>query len=208
MISVLIHTHGIGERMEPLMNAHDQRWGGTCVSADSNRDLLMRTVRVIAASMIVIALLATAGCAWPAKSSPGDERAYGIALDLLIERDDGRRALYRFFPDGTLGYSGGPDARARRVTWTGAMSEEQVEQLIALINEHGWRTGEPAAGDKADEITFRIDLRGSDGRHRYRVHGESPAVMPVYNHLYEVALQRFEHIIETLPQPSVESTTP
>lgn len=194
------------------MNAHDQSWGwrwcGPVITAGGPKMLVVRSVGSIAALMIAFTLLAAAGCAGPAKSSPGDGRTYGIALDLLIERDDGRRALYRFFPDGTLGYSGGPDARARRVTWTGTMSEEQVEQLIALINEHGWRTGEPAAGDKPDQITFLIDLRGPDGRHRYRVHGESPAVMPVYNHLYEVALQRFEHIIETLPQPSVESTTP
>lgn len=165
-------------------------------------------VRIVTALMIVMNLLAANGCAGAQKSGSDGHRTGGIALDMLIEHEDGRRSFYRVFPDGTLGFAGGSDARQRRITWTGMMSDEQIEELVRLIDEHGWRASEPAAGDNRGEVTYRIDLRCPEGRYRYRVNGDSPAVMPIYNHVHEIAMQRFEHVIETLPRPSTESRTP
>jgi hypothetical protein len=166
---------------------------------------MMRTALLSAALLFITMVQITlAGCAGTATTENARQLAGGLALDLLVERTDGSRAFYRVFPDGTLGYGGGADARSRRITWTGTMTEQQVEHLARLVDEHGWHMREPKDGPNPDEVVFRIDLRTAEGRFRYRVRGDSPAILPVYNHLREIALLRFEHVIETLPRPGVE----
>jgi len=160
------------------------------------------------ATLTLIFVFAAQGCASASRSADGAHRTMGAAIDLFVDHADGRRAFYRVFPDGSLGFGGGNDARTRRVAWTGVMTDEQAAKLRQLIDEHGWHTHHPEPGPNTDRVTFRIDLRSSDGRRRYTVNGESPDVVPVYNYLHEIAMQRFEHVIETLPQPDSESSRP
>jgi hypothetical protein len=162
-------------------------------------------MRLAVGALLTFNAAMTTGCAGSLRSGDAADRTGGLTLELYIERDDDSREFYRVLTDGTIGFGGATDARMRQATWTGTMTDDEVSTLLSLIEQHTWRQQEPASGSNPDEIDFRIDLRTPQGRRQYHVKGRSEAVLPVYHHLRQISLRRFDHIMDRLPQPSREA---
>ena len=108
--------------------------------------------------------------------------------------------LYRVSADGTIGYGGGADARNRTITWTGQMTPGEIDELRALLQQHGWFRGAPRSTGEPKERVSRIKLSHAGRSHSYKVRGRSPDVTPVEKLLDRVARRRLERFLESLPK--------
>ncbi|MCH8153460.1 MAG: hypothetical protein IH830_13935 [Planctomycetes bacterium] len=133
----------------------------------------------------------------------------GIALEMLVRGEGHLAALYRVQPDGTIGFGGGTDARNRRVTWTGQMTAQEIEQLRSLLQQHGWFHAVPSSTSSAADAkrSYRIKLSWPQGRWRRHITGISPHITPLHDLLEQIARRRLEEddAIKALPQPGPQS---
>ncbi len=124
----------------------------------------------------------------------------GIKLELLVQGEANLAVLYRVSEDGTIGYGGGADARNRTITWTGQMTPGEIDELRALLQQHGWFRGAPRSTGEPQERVSRIKLSHAGRSHSYKVRGSSPEVTPIEQLLDRVARRRFERFLESLPK--------
>ncbi len=148
-----------------------------------------------AAPALAVLLLGPAGCE-TVPSTTG-----GIRLELHVSGPQNLAVLYRVEPDGTIAYGGGPDARARRTTWTGRMTDQEIAELRSLLERHGWLDRKPASTGEPRALVSRIEVKGPGGFHRYTVRGESTDVEPVQEFLDRVARRRLDEVLDSLPRP-------
>lgn len=125
----------------------------------------------------------------------------GLKLELLVHGEANLAVLYRVSRDGTIGYGGGADARNRTITWTGQMTPGEIDELHALLQQHGWFDGAPRSTGEPQERVSRIKLRHAGRSYSYKVRGISPDVTPIEQLLDRVARRRFERFLESLPKP-------
>ncbi len=124
----------------------------------------------------------------------------GLKLELLVHGEANLAVLYRVSEDGMIGYGGGADARNRTITWTGQMTAGEIDELRALLHQHGWFGGAPRSTGEPKERVSRIKLSHAGRSHSYKVRGRSPDVTPIEQLLDRVARRRFERFLESLPK--------
>jgi len=158
-------------------------------------------VRIIFA-VLMIALVGawTAGCA-ATGGAKGKDITGGLTLEIYVEAGGGSFARYRVEPDGTLSFGGGQDARDRRFTWSGPMTDEEIAHLTALLDEHRWLEADPPSTGEPTERKIEVRLRKGGTRRSFTVIGESEAVAPVLALLETAARRRHEEFLRRLPQP-------
>jgi hypothetical protein len=144
-----------------------------------------------------------AGCSVLPGADPGSATR-GLSLEVWLRGEENLMVLYRVEPDGTIGFGGGADARNQRITWTGPMTAEEIDRLWALLQEHGWFSGDVKAASTGEprERRYRIRLRWPDGSKQYKIRGENPAVTPVETLLGQASRRRLGGFLQTLPRPS------
>lgn len=151
---------------------------------------------------LLVAVLATSGLGGCAATPTARVNATGgVRLSMLmVDARGGAAARYEVRQDGTLGFSGGLDAHFDRITWTGPMTDEEIEVLLDLMEEHQWFERSPLGSSEPEGLTYRIDLSGPEGRKRFRISGRAETVTAVESLLDRIARRRFEPILDTLPK--------
>jgi hypothetical protein len=150
--------------------------------------------------LIVALAVLLAGCSAP---DPGSVTR-GLSLEVWDRGLENRAVLYRVETDGTISFGGGRDAINQRISWTGPLTADEVDQLWVLLEDHGWLSGEVRAASTGEprRRQCRIQLRWPGGRKRFRFRGENPDVEPVEALLAEASRRRLQGDLETLPRPS------
>ncbi len=154
---------------------------------------------------IALAAVALCGCngAPPRFDDPSVRYKGDFYLELWVLGEENLAALYRVNGLGQIGFGGGVAARNYKLTWTGTITPEVLEQLRGLLREHGWFTGEVASVPEPKKRINRIDMRWDGERRRMKVRGASPAVEPVRIFLDKAARYRLEpEERELVPAPT------
>jgi hypothetical protein len=158
-----------------------------------------------AALMLVVTVVAVAGCA--TLGERGDDVTGGRTVEMYVVEDGSRFARYLVDRDGSLSFAGGRDAQASKYTWTGPLTEEELDRLFALIDEHEWAERDPAS--VADPgPTYTIRFRGPRIRRNFTVVGDSPDVRPVAELLAEASKRRNEEFLRELPESGMQRRQP
>ncbi len=123
----------------------------------------------------------------------------GVSLRMTVVSEPNRTALYRIEVDGSLSFGGGLDAVQRKTSWTGQMTEAEIDELLALLERDGWFRGEPADGDGPNGRVYEVAVCGPEGRQRYTLRGESTAAGELDDLLGRIARRRFDSFLERFP---------
>jgi hypothetical protein len=140
----------------------------------------------------------TAGCGTDPAST-----TRGLSLEVWLRGEQNLAILYRVETDGTIGFGGGVDGRSRRVTWSGPLTDEEIDRLWALLRANGWFSGNVKAASTGEprQREYRIRLRWPEGNRRYKIRGANPRVAPVEALLNEASRRRLGTELERLPRP-------
>jgi hypothetical protein len=130
----------------------------------------------------------------------------GLSLELWDRGLENRAVLYQVETDGRISFGGGRDAIHKRVSWTGQLTDDEIDQLWVLLEDHGWFSGEMKAASTGEPRRRQcwIRMRWPGGSKRYRFRGQNPEVDPVEALLAEASRRRLHGDLETLPRPSRE----
>ncbi len=134
-----------------------------------------------------------------------DSPTGGVSLRLAVVDEPNSRALYRVEADGSLSFGGGLDAVRRKTSWTGQMTEAEIDELLALLERDGWFQGEPADGDELSGRVYEVTVHGPQGRQRYKLRGESTAGRELNVLLDRIARRRFDSFLDRFSRPAEES---
>ena len=151
---------------------------------------------VLPATVIVIAIVFLPGCA----STPSNNATGGVRITLLRDQGDAA-SLYYMHYDGTISFGGGIDARLDRTTWTGQLRDDEIDEVLNLIDRHGWFERRPVTDGQPPELLYHLEVSGPRGYKRYQWRGESPDVVPILELLDQAARRRFGYILDALPKP-------
>ncbi len=143
---------------------------------------------------IALAAVALCGCngAPPRFDDPAVRNRGGFYLELWVLGEENLAALYRVNGLGQIGFGGGVAARNYKLTWTGTITPEVLDELRGLLQGHGWFAGEVASVPEPRRRINRIELRWDGERRRMKVRGASPAVEPVRIFLDKASRSRLE----------------
>ena len=124
---------------------------------------------------------------------------------MVVVGEPNSTALYQVEADGSLSFGGGLDAVRHKTSWTGQMTEAEIDELLALLERDGWFRGEPADGDGPNGRVYEVTVCGQEGRQRYTLRGESTAGGELNDLLDRIARRRFDSFLERLARPAEES---
>ena len=165
----------------------------------STRTKLQLVIRIICMALLIM----MEGCATPTRDV--NSRTGGLSFSFrMMNKEAGSAVLYTVSQDGTLGFGGGMDAHSGRTSWTGPMSDEQVEEFLALLDLHAWFHHKPESEGLPKGLIYRIELQGPQGLQRYSVTGQCESAKEVLSFLDDIANVRFDPILRQLPQPSAQ----
>ena len=108
---------------------------------------------------------------------------------------------YRVVPGGDLRFAGGLAAVDGSFSWSGPLTDREIDQLFALVADHGWESRDPPSRGEPADRRYRITLRGPGLHRRFEVIGDAPGVQAVEMILDGAARRRFDPYLERLPQP-------
>ncbi len=145
------------------------------------------------------AAIVLGGCA---VRSATDSPTGGVSLRMAVVGEPNRTALYRVEADGSLSFGGGLDAIQHKTSWTGQMTEAEIDELLALLDRDGWFHGEPADGDEPSGRVYEVTVHGPQGRQRYKLRGESAAGGELNDLLDRIARRRFDSFLERFSRPA------
>lgn len=121
-------------------------------------------------------------------------------MKMSITGKDNLAAIYRVEQDGSIHFGGGQDAQLNKTSWTGQLTKQDVEQLRALLTEHGWFSAEPASSSTDADRKYRIDLRWPGGHRSFKVTGKGSMIAPIEDLLAKIANRRHDVFLESLPK--------
>lgn len=148
----------------------------------------------------VIAALVNSSCS-STREANANSPTGGISLEMSITGKDNLAVNYRVDQDGSLHFGGGLDAQINKTSWTGQLSSQEVKQLVALLNEHGWFKQEPDSSSIDADRKYSIDLRWPDGHRSFDVTGKGSGIAPIEELLARVTNRRHDEFLESLPKP-------
>ncbi len=147
---------------------------------------------------------ASAGVGHSADNASSKQRTGGMSLDFSVKGPAGERARYVLAEDGTLSFSGGRDVVLEKVSWSGDLTNDEIQQVLDAIQSVGWYELEPASLPTEDQYVYTIDLESPQQNANWTITGDSPYVRPVYVALDQVSRKRFDSYLDRLPQPSLD----
>ncbi len=110
--------------------------------------------------------------------------------------------IYRVDQDGSIHFGGGKDAQLNKTSWAGKLTQQEIEQLRASLDEQGWFTAEPASSSTDADRKYRIELRWPEGNRSYKVAGKGSKIAPIEDLLIKIANRRHDVFLDSLPQGS------
>jgi len=126
----------------------------------------------------------------------------GVTMSLSISRPDEQSyEIFRVTRQGALEYGGGMAAFNDRTNWSGAMTSQEIDAFLALLDRVGWCETEPE-GDRASSIRCRIELRCTERRRTWAIRGEPASVTEMRAMLEPIARRRFQPDLDRLPEPT------
>lgn len=153
------------------------------------------------APLLVVTLVFSAGCAFDSVDT--GTRTGGHRLELEVRRDGAQSiAIYRMNRDGTISYAGGKDALIGSTTWTGELTDKQIDTLVSLLHELQWYTRPFESTGEPPELEQSGFVRGPDGFRKFHVVGEHPRITPMREALEQAAARRLDPVLDQLPRPS------
>ncbi|HMN96948.1 MAG TPA: hypothetical protein PKC43_10665 [Phycisphaerales bacterium] len=125
-------------------------------------------------------------------------------IDLTVESRDiasQRIVAFTVLANGQVTFSGGKDAVARRVGWTGELTAEQGAALRELLERDGWLDGTAASSGAPRSLLFRAVVRGGPhGSKRYDLRGTSDAAARLEAFLDQATRARHAAFLQSLPE--------
>lgn len=170
----------------------------------ANFPLIRRVVMIVAASIaIVAACTALPGCsALEGVDRRQPSRTGEVTMSLSIARPaDQAFELFRVTRLGDLEYGGGMKAFNDATSWSGVMSDEEIAQFLARLEESGWCEQAPPS-DPESTVRVRIELLCASGRHTWNLRGEAESVTSMRALLEPIARRRFDAKLDRLPEAS------
>lgn len=155
----------------------------------------------------MVVVLSVGGCAGSG-STKNLSPTGGVSLAMLVEQGAGSAALYRVAPDGTFSFGGGQDARAGKTTWSGRMTAEEIQELLATLEACGWFQTEPASTGEPGDHRYRLRLTTPESRRSFDVTGDSDAVTPLHDVLERISRRRLDTFLERLPKAGPQRQRP
>jgi len=152
--------------------------------------------------ILAVWLCAAFGCA-ALDQIDTTSRTGGHRLTLDVRTGDSDSiAIYRVQPDGIIEFAGGRDALLGSTTWTGTLTDEEIDTLVTLLRDHQWYTQPFESTGQPDDLHQSGVVRGPTGFRRFEVTGEHPRIAPVRTLLERAAGRRNERVLDALPKPS------
>ena len=151
--------------------------------------------------VVVIVLSVCLGCS-STSATKANSPTGGLSLKMSITGKGNLAALYLVEQDGSIHFGGGQDAQLNKTSWTEQLTKQDVEQLRALLNEHGWFTAEPVSSSVDADRKYRIELRWPGGHRSFKVTGKGSMIAPIEDLLAKIANRRHEVFLESLPKAS------
>lgn len=152
-------------------------------------------------ALVAVASLALSGCGSGVRAGKRTSPTGGVALRMLITDGQMSHALYVVEPDGTIGFGDGWAALDDRTTWTGAMTEQELQSLAELLRRHGWFDGKPAADDPTDAGRHKVRFAFPDGGWRLDAPYGGRNITPIRQFLQSVSMRRNQSVFDQLPEP-------
>lgn len=131
-------------------------------------------------------------------------RTKGTNLEFMVHGPAGEQVRYMLKEDGTLSFSGGRDVTLDKVSWTGELTDEEIQQVLEVIQSVGWYDSEPTSLPEGDEYVYTIEFGSPQQSASWTVTGDSPDVRPVYVVLDRVSRKRFDSYLDRLPKASLD----
>ncbi|MBL9141728.1 MAG: hypothetical protein JNK53_07660 [Phycisphaerae bacterium] len=154
-------------------------------------------------AMAVGALLLIAGCSSGTIAAPTDDSSHtgGLAMQLWYAQIETRQyQLFEVGADGSFKYGGGMEAFNRKTDWTGKLTEDEARDVRAQVDEAGWLTEANAGRKTADSPLAEFRLYADGKTRAFEIHGPDPRVTRLVNALQKVANQRFDRLLQQLPE--------
>ena len=153
-------------------------------------------IRVCICCLVCVGLM---GCS----STPSTGINTGVQIDLFVEQADSM-ARYIANSDGTIDFAGGTQARRDTTQWTGEMTGEEIDAMLALMESPFWRERRRDSGTPGDgEQRFDITIRSADIRNRLVIRStpeRTPQdVIALHDLLQSAAAKRFDPVLRELP---------
>jgi hypothetical protein len=150
--------------------------------------------------LLAFVVLAGLGCGGQLVGGDPGSRTGGWAVELLRRTDDGAAAWYRAQGDGTLEFAGAIAALERTPTWTGALTDEEIAQLVDLLQRSGWLQQAPPDGEPRS-LKRQFTIVGPQGRKRFTLRGADADADAIESVLDHAARRRNEPALQSLPHP-------
>jgi hypothetical protein len=161
-----------------------------------------RMARTIAACLASAALLSA--CA-SSKVAPAQSPTGGIALDVLVRKEGGANELFVVDRDGTFKWAGGFDAVNGRPTWTGQITRQEADDLLAAMRSNGWLDGRLRVDAPAKWPVYEIKVRAPGDSYSSEIRGESAQVPPVLAVLDRIAQHRNDAYLDMFPKAGLQN---
>ncbi len=153
----------------------------------------------LAALLLFCLLGLTGGCA--SSRIAGPDVTGGVTLELFVDRGDRSYALYLMETDGMLHFAGGLDAYDREFTWAGPLTDEEVQQVLAFLDEHDlWHT-DPVSTNEPPENKYSVKLRKPGARRSFVIVGDGPDISPLYDLIETASRRKHEEFMQMMPEP-------
>ena len=130
----------------------------------------------------------------------GGGRTGGVELDFFVRTADGRLARYVVDRAGRLHFYGGSDALSGDPSWTGDMTDAEIDELRGLLEQHGWFAERPEPLEEAEMPLYRVRIVGPRFRRRLEVRGETTSLEEVSAFLHGVSGRRLQPVLDALPK--------
>lgn len=132
------------------------------------------------------------------------DRMDGLFLELTVQRDKDSIAYYNVKKDGTIGFAGGVEAKRGDIEWTDALTDEERNRIVSMVESFGWLEREPASSAINPEHRYELLVRQGSKRSHVIVRGDHPQLVEMSALLEQICSRRFDEFIDRLPQPGMQ----
>lgn len=149
----------------------------------------------------LVVLVAVAACATAGVGNPASATG-GTYVDFVITDGDALKAAHwTVSPDGTIAFAGGPAAvHGDEMTWKGAMSRRDIDELRALLEQDGWYAGTVAGSGAPKNAVTRVTVKHGDGTRKYDIRGRCPEADRLEALLKRASAARRDAYMNNLPR--------
>ncbi|MCH2137214.1 MAG: hypothetical protein MK101_11665 [Phycisphaerales bacterium] len=145
-----------------------------------------------------------AGCAAPGGPGVWQGPGQGMEVNIYLRGPHSKYARWAAGPGNELRFAGGFNAATANWTWTGALTDEQVAQLDALVANADWLHQVPV-GDGLSGNVWEVTVASPSGRNSFTVEGHEASVAKVWALLEQAGRARFAQDEHLVPKGDLDS---